>query len=180
MSRGRGRPAGGTGLTLDHILQAGLELLDEGGEQGLSMRALASRLGVTPMSLYNHVPDRAGLLRLLSARVYAQVLEGLEEAETSKAELRAILLRYHQAVGRHPHLTLAIFSDQQAFAGVTAQITQRLQTLLADSVAEPELWLGILIDHAHGSALAVSMTPDELTPPLYEQALDRLLRVMKG
>ncbi len=69
MSRGRGRPAGGAGLTLDDILNAGLALLDEGGEQGLSMRALAARLGVTPMSLYNHVPDRAGLLRVLSDRM---------------------------------------------------------------------------------------------------------------
>lgn len=178
MSRGRGRPAGGAGLTLDDILNAGLALLDEGGEQGLSMRALAARLGVTPMSLYNHVPDRAGLLRVLSDRVYAQVLQGLDEQEGS--ELRRILLRYHQAVSRHPHLTVAIFSDPAAFAGVTQEITQRLRSLLADCTEEPELWLGILIDHAHGSGLPASITNDEVAQRVYEQALDRLLMALNG
>lgn len=176
MSRGRGRPAGGTGLTLEDILTAGLALLDEGGEQGLSMRALASRLGVTPMSLYNHVPDRAGLLRALSDRVYAQVLDGVDQEQDRQAELRMILLRYHQAVCRHPHLTLAIFAVPEALAGVSREITDRLRLLLASITSEAELWLTILVDHAHGCGLPASATADgQSLEGLYPQALDKLL-----
>jgi len=54
------------------ILTTALTLRDDSGGQGLTMRALATRLGVTPMSLYNHVADQAGLLRALSDRVYAE------------------------------------------------------------------------------------------------------------
>ena len=75
MTRPRGRPAQGAGVTRDDILTAAMTLLDQGGGSGLTMRALATRLGVTPMSLYHHVEDRTGLLRALSDRVYADVLD---------------------------------------------------------------------------------------------------------
>ena len=51
MSRPRGRPAHGKGVTLDAILSTALAMLDEGEGDGLSLRALAARLGVTPMSI---------------------------------------------------------------------------------------------------------------------------------
>jgi hypothetical protein len=75
---------------------------------------------------------------------------------------------------------MAIFNDPQAFAGMTQEITQRLRSLLADCTAEPELWLGILIDHAHGSGLPASITKDEAAQRVYEQALDRLLVALSG
>ncbi len=183
MSRGRGRPAAGSGLILDDILTAGLALLDESGEQGLSMRALASRLGVTPMSLYNHVADRAGLLRALSDRVYGQVLDGVAQEADRQAQLREILLRCQQAVSRHPHLTLAIFAAPEAFAGVTRAITERLRSLLLDLTPNAELWLAILVDHAHGCGLPASMTQDgsgQATAGLYQRALDCLLGAMSN
>ncbi len=77
MNRPRGRPTRGMGVTLDDILPGWLTLLAEDGGYGLTMRALATRLGDTPMSLYLHLEDRAGLLRALSDRVYAGVLEGV-------------------------------------------------------------------------------------------------------
>ena len=46
MTRPRGRPAQGKGVTRPEILDAAMLLLDEGGGKGLSMRALAARLGV--------------------------------------------------------------------------------------------------------------------------------------
>ena len=99
MTRPRGRPARGEGVTRDAILSAALALLDEDGA-GFGMRALAARLGVTPMSLYHHVGDRAGLLRALSDQVYGGVLNGAAAAD-GIAELRALLTRYHDAVARH-------------------------------------------------------------------------------
>lgn len=132
-----------------------LVLLDEGGGQGLSMRSLAMRLGVTPMSLYHHVADHTGLLRALSDRVYGEVLEGAVESADPADEIRTILTRYHDTVGRHPQLTLAIFAEPAAFAGVTRQITDRITFLLKGLTSDPFLWRDILIDHAHGSGLAL-------------------------
>jgi AcrR family transcriptional regulator len=53
----------------EEILDAALRLADEVGLAGLSMRALADRLGVTPMALYRHVGDKQGLLDGLVERL---------------------------------------------------------------------------------------------------------------
>lgn len=169
----------------DDILTTALTLLDEGGGQGLTMRALAAELGVTPMSLYHHVGDQAGLLRMVSDRVYGEVLAAAGGLAEARAEIRALLLCYHHAVGRHPQLTMAIFATPEAFAGVTRHITDRLTALLAEITAEPFVWCDILIDHAHGSGLAFASARDGRMSDLaeqerYQQALDRLLERFAG
>lgn len=180
MSRPRGRPTRGAGVTRDDILVAALSLLDEGGGRGLTMRAVATRLGVTPMSLYHHVEDRTGLLRAVSDRVYAEVLDGVGETRDQHEEIQQILMRYHEAVCRHPQLTLEIFATPEAFAGVTRQITDRLTALLSGVTTEPLLWRDILVDHAHGSGLPAAtiggdQKPTRSTREQYQQALERLL-----
>lgn len=177
MSLARGRPARGLGIARDEILAAALDLLGEGMGQGVTMRALATRLGVTPMSLYRHVGDQAGLLRALADLVYAQALEGLCDGADERAQIRALLIRYHHAVGRYPQLTLAIFATPQAFAGVTQEITARLTALLQRITDNPLLWRDILVDHAHGSGLALAAAPAQIeaTAQQYGLALDRLL-----
>lgn len=183
MTRPRGRPARGEGVTRDAILSAALAILEEGGGLRLSMRSLAARLGVTPMSLYHHVADQAGLLRAVSDRVFGEVLTEIDAKADPVEEIRAIMIGYHAAVGRHPQLTLSIFTEPEAFAGVLRQITDRLTNLVEPLVPEPVLWRNILVDHAHGSGLAIvsaQRNPGQIATLLeqYEQALDRLLRTL--
>ncbi len=52
-------------LTVERIAQESLRVVDEHGVSGFTMRAVAERLGVTPMALYHHVDDKAGLVALL-------------------------------------------------------------------------------------------------------------------
>lgn len=179
MNRPRGRPAGGAGVTRETILSAALALLDEDGAS-LAMRALATRLGVTPMSLYHHVGDRAGLLQALCERVYGAVLDGHEAGPDARAQVRTLLVRYHDAVGRHPQLTLAIFAEPAAFAGTAQRITEHLTGLLATLTPEPRLWRDILVDHAHGSGLALCAARGDVAQleamrAQYGRALDCML-----
>jgi len=179
MSRARGRPARGQGVTRDEILSAALLLLDEDGAS-LGMRALAARLGVTPMSLYHHVGDRAGLLQALSGHVYGAVLEDGAAAAGPRAAILSLLVRYHEAVGRHPQLTLAIFAEPAAFAGTAQRITENVTRLLCALTPEYRLWCDILVDHAHGSALALCAARGdarqlEAMRSQYRQALDCML-----
>lgn len=180
MTRPRGRPSQGQGLTKKDILDTALALLDESGESGLTIRSLASRLGVTPMSLYHHVEDRAGLLVALSDRVYGEVLEATRSLDNGPAAIRELLTRYHDAVERHPQLTLAIFVEPKAFAGVSRQLTERLTTLLVLITTKHLVWRDILVDHAHGSGLALSLARADkhrvhLMREQYRHALECLL-----
>ena len=46
----------------DEILTAALALADEAGLDAVTMRAVAARVGITPMALYRHVADKEALL----------------------------------------------------------------------------------------------------------------------
>ena len=52
-------------LTRERIARAALDVADAQGVTGFTMRAVADRLGVTPMALYHYVEDKAGLVALL-------------------------------------------------------------------------------------------------------------------
>jgi AcrR family transcriptional regulator len=95
-------------LTPELIVREALRLIDKDGLEGLSMRALAGRLGVEAMSLYHHFPSKhaltAAVSRLLSEDVVARfgnlpkdwkariVALGRAEIETILAHPNAVLL----------------------------------------------------------------------------------------
>jgi AcrR family transcriptional regulator len=58
-------------LTLDRIVEAAMELAEADGVERLSMRALASGLGVGTMSLYTYVPGREELFELMVDRAWS-------------------------------------------------------------------------------------------------------------
>ena len=74
---GRDREGGGRSkrqpLDRDRVVRAALELLDEVGLEGLSMRRLADRLGVQAASVYWHLRDKEELLDLVFDRVIGEV-----------------------------------------------------------------------------------------------------------
>ena len=90
------------GLTKTGIVQAALDLLDEAGMDGLTVRALASRLGVQAPALYWHVRNKQALLDEMATQIWRQVgdvMAGLpgdlpwrEVMETYAATVRKELL----------------------------------------------------------------------------------------
>ena len=51
--------------TQTRIFIAARELFDEDGLEGLSMRKVAEKVGITPMAIYRHFPDKDALLNAL-------------------------------------------------------------------------------------------------------------------
>ena len=72
----RSRP--GRGLSLDRIVTATLELMDEQGIGAATMRAVASRLGVRSMSLYRYVQDRDELFDAVVERIVNELADDPE------------------------------------------------------------------------------------------------------
>src|ERR1700679_3845351 len=55
------------------VLEAALRIVDEQGLERLTMRRLGAELGVDPMTVYHHVPDKAALFDGLVELVYSEV-----------------------------------------------------------------------------------------------------------
>ncbi|HKU96504.1 MAG TPA: TetR/AcrR family transcriptional regulator [Vineibacter sp.] len=56
-------------LSRDKLVAAAIELIDEGGANALTIRALADAVGVTPMALYNHFSSKRDLLAAVAEHI---------------------------------------------------------------------------------------------------------------
>ena len=157
IARKPGRPAGGKTIAKKAILADALALLSSDGVDGLTMRALAVRAGITPMTIYHHFGDRDGLIRELAELVYAGVTVPAKGDALTRAQ--SLLLGYHAKVLLHPSLTLAIFARPVLFPAEARRITETLISLLREAGLSSERalrWAYLLIDYAHGAALAIA------------------------
>lgn len=151
-------------LTKDAILTEALNLLTQ-GEQALTIRALATRLSVTPMAIQHHIGTRDALIHALADRVLGTVKT--PDQGPPAIRLRALLTAYSTAITAHPNLTLALFRTPGPLPKEAQRITDALNALLLTqglSAAKARLWRDILIDWAHGMTLAQS--PEDPTPAL--------------
>lgn len=67
--------------SLDAIVGAGRAILESDGFGGLTMQAVAERVGVRAPSLYKRVRNRSDLVRLIAASAVAELAERLDDAE---------------------------------------------------------------------------------------------------
>jgi AcrR family transcriptional regulator len=70
-----------TPLTREAIIDSAREMLDTTSLDGLSLRRLATSLGVTAPALYAHVEDKRDLLAALAAQGYQELLESFEKVD---------------------------------------------------------------------------------------------------
>lgn len=115
-SSGRRRRRDREPLTRERVLQAALDFIDEHGVDALSMRRLASTLGVEAMSLYNHVEDKDNLLNGIVDLLLSRVDLSVDEQEDWKASLRRGLHNYYEVMNSHPNAArlLATYSGDEA------------------------------------------------------------------
>lgn len=91
-------------LSREKIVSAAMELADRDGIDALSMRQLATTLGVTAMSLYNHVSNRDELLDHMVERVAEKITtptigsDWESELWTRAQSLRTVLLQHRWAL----------------------------------------------------------------------------------
>lgn len=89
------------GLTRDDIVDAALELVRTEGIQAVTMRRLADLIGVTPMALYHHVPNKGVLLDLVVERVGADLLLA-HDGRPWTDQIRAYAHAWREELHRYP------------------------------------------------------------------------------
>lgn len=86
------------------ILQAARDLLFEGGEDALSYRKLAARLGVTAPSLYGYFADKQQLIAALSTRVLDIASIDLHTQDAPRQQLMYLLSTLREQLLANAHL----------------------------------------------------------------------------
>jgi AcrR family transcriptional regulator len=87
------------------IVGVALELLEEEGPAGLSMRRLAERLGIRAPSIYKHLPDKEALEAAIISVGFELQADNFEDALSGAEDpLGAIARVYRGFAKAHPHL----------------------------------------------------------------------------
>jgi AcrR family transcriptional regulator len=69
--------------TTQKIHSAARKLLDKEGAEAVTMRRVAEKVGITPMAIYRHFPDRAALLNALADEGFKELAAWLAEQRLS-------------------------------------------------------------------------------------------------
>ncbi|GAA1565550.1 TetR/AcrR family transcriptional regulator C-terminal domain-containing protein [Kribbella sancticallisti] len=173
-----GRPRSGEErLSRQAILEAALRIVDAEGMDAMTMRRLASTLGVNPMSIYHHLPNKAAVFAGLAELVFGQ-LEAVtpDDSVRWQDELTNSARAYRDAVRAHPNLALQVLSDTAAVSDVVVVTVEPFYRALDRAGLEPRQIVEVvntIIDFLHGFSLGEASVQAET----FDLAPDLLRRV---
>jgi AcrR family transcriptional regulator len=118
-------------LSRERIVDAAIKLLDDEGEQGLTFRALATRLATGPGAIYWHVTNKDELLVAASNDVVARALADISAHVTPKKAIHSIALRVFETIDAHQWLAaqLARNPPPKAVLQIFERIGRQVQAL---------------------------------------------------
>lgn len=118
----------------NRILQAGLELLEEGGSEAVSTRAVGTRAGVQQPTLYRMFGDKRGLLDALASFGFERYLASKQQAHANTGSVLEDLQAgwdNHVNFGlEEPHLYVLMYAGT-ASGEPSAAAQEAYQALLA-------------------------------------------------
>jgi AcrR family transcriptional regulator len=140
-------------LSREVIVTAATEILDAGGEDALTLRALTVRLATGYGAIYHHVADRNDLLAAATDHVIAGVVTGLAADAGPQQALRAIALGLFDAIDAHPWAGAQLNREpwRPALLDIYESISGQLQALDVPQRALPDS-AGVLVNYILGVA----------------------------
>ncbi|ADB35912.1 transcriptional regulator, TetR family [Kribbella flavida DSM 17836] len=179
-----GRPrTGEQRLSRAAILAAALRIVDDEGLEAMTMRRLAAALGVNPMSIYHHLPNKAAVFAGLAELVFA----GLDDVRPRPGgpwqdEVKDAARAYRAALKAHPNLALQVLSDPSAVSDVVVVTVEPFYRALERGGLPPRAIfesVNTIVDFVHGfllGELSVRAATFELAPDL----VDRVQKLPDG
>jgi AcrR family transcriptional regulator len=122
------------GLSTASVVDAALEIVDEGGPQTLTLAAVAARRGVAAPSLYKHVGGLGHLRALVGIRVLEELTDRFTRAAVGRSgddALAALLREYRAYVIERPARYAAMPADPLHDPALVAAGARLLDVFLA-------------------------------------------------
>jgi AcrR family transcriptional regulator len=111
-------------------------VLDRGGADGLTMRAVAEALGASPAALYGHVANKEELVQLVLEQILGEFADYVERLFTEELDWREKLVRFGEQARvlflRHPG-SAGLRLGRVPFGPNLLRIVEALLRLLRDA-----------------------------------------------
>jgi AcrR family transcriptional regulator len=142
--------------SVDEVVEAAIALADAEGLAAVSMRGVAERLGLSPMSLYTYVPSKAELVDLMLDRVAGELLEVEGHADGWRARLEEIARQGWRRAQRHPWIMQVGTHRPPLGPNVLARVETTLRAVddLGLSEAEMDQVTSLVSDYVRGAVRA--------------------------
>jgi AcrR family transcriptional regulator len=146
-------------LTKETVMEQALALADGDGLDALTVRRLATDLGVTPMALYWHFRNKDELLIALADHLMAELTTDREESDPWQVQLRVMVEALVRVMRAHPCAPTLLFSiDKSKVASFVRGTETALALLTSAGFTHEQAWQ-VSSYLLHGSiALASDMT----------------------
>ena len=115
-------------LSRERIVEAAIEILDAGGENALTFRALAAQLATGAGAIYWHVASKNDLLVAATDDVIARGMTEVVKGAEPRAAIRAVASGVFDAIDTHPWVGAQLSREPwqsamvQIFEGVGGQL----------------------------------------------------------
>lgn len=165
------------------LARAAVRLLDQGGLESLTVRAVARELGVAPASLYSRVDSVEDILDLALDTALSEdpsmqaAITPAQEPRPAGAELDPLLLAFFRHLCAHPWAASVI--ARRALRGPEyLRLSERLCELLEDAGAADPLGASYAMSNfVIGSAATSAVDADEMAVPVDPEIAPRYARL---
>jgi AcrR family transcriptional regulator len=156
------------------LIQAGLELLSEGGATSLDLRKVARRAGVSHAAPYRHFADKQALIAAINEEGFHRLAERIQHTlrempDDAFEQLFGIARAYIQFAQENPWLMREMFSgltiERENFPGLYeaaktvfklyVEVVQRGQEKGSIIEGDPRALAGVLWSLLHGVAVLI-------------------------
>jgi AcrR family transcriptional regulator len=169
------------------LVDAAAELLDEGGPDAVTLRAVGARAGVSRGAPYGHFPDKEHLLGAVAAQSWEAVGSALDtliadRSGSASERLEQALAGLMEVGRRRPHAYALMFAsptseDPDALAAVSRTHDQFL-AIVTDVIGDPQRARpvgALLMTSVHG--IVAMENSGQLTTEKWHVTGDQLLRM---
>jgi AcrR family transcriptional regulator len=147
------READRTRLTKQVVVERALALGDAEGLDALTIRRLATELGVTPMALYWHFRNKEELLAALGDQVWSELDTDIDTAAPWHLQMRGLMESLLQVLRSHPCASQLILQGEKQSDAALAASETALEVLRrggfgpehAAAITRNALWTGLML-----------------------------------
>jgi TetR/AcrR family transcriptional regulator, tetracycline repressor protein len=147
-------------LTRQRVVAEALAVIAQDGAQALTMRSLATRLGVVPGALYHHVGNKQQLQDLVLDGVLAEIDFDLDSSMPWAEQLKIVAHRLRQVLEAHPGVAGILKTRDPLGPHSLALAEAFLEPLQTAGFADRDAGLAffLLVDYTIGFAVSSPRT----------------------
>jgi TetR/AcrR family transcriptional regulator, tetracycline repressor protein len=141
-------------LSKEAVVDQALAIADADGLEALTIRRLASELGVTPMAFYWHFRNKEALLAGVADRLWGEIDADVDPAADWLAQLRSLMEALVRMLRTHRCASQVLASSEKLDNDAALRVTETTLDVLrragfdpseASEIARSGLWTGLML-----------------------------------